>query len=718
MSWGNVFLLIPLLAILSCPDVQCYNDTQLCSGEAWSCQNTCGSSETAPCSCHPSCTNYQICCEDYEEFCVDSNEENATDHQRQGYCSSMLDVWLVEGCVNNDNHRYYDRCITPNNTILYDITPVTNLQTKVHYKNRYCALCNNDNDTTSWSVDEICTNITDFHHYFNLCISQMKNPIDQNPALCLAESISTYNKSKALENGLSEQEIQDLEDKCNSFTSYVTDGRTDNVYKNRYCYLLNGHNETHCSPTMFDKFDVYCVKHRHQLNQCMKDACAQDKGFQIKYCSKETFRLSMQIVFEKRDTRELNIIGDEEQLLMDNSQLLNDGILNAYENDVNTTISCNVQSTKSRKDGFIATFNSVLNCKIGDRVDESLFTEDILNIIPSGVKSIDDQIKLPMKVEISACIIRTTIFRRTEFTCSRTNFNISVINVVRQTSSDIEEYISTIFCALSDIGLLCRIFLQFAVPYFQTLPGKVQFCLCCTLFVAYTSFLLAGVFQIGTFPCYIAAVFTHWSFLSSLFWMNVIAFQIWHTFRVWHNQVSERCIRTLIVSSLYAMGAPTILVGSALSIEFFYPQNSFSPAYGKYSCWMNKSYSVLTWFVIPCCTLSFVNTVFALLTVRGLRVQRMIDKSPVSKIAPVNDFAVSVRIVILVGVTWLLGLFAAFLGSPVTWMIFTLFNASLGFLISLVLLCNRRIFGLLKDKCLCPVRETFNSITLNTSRQA
>ena len=58
-----------------------------------------------------------------------------------------------------------------------------------------------------------------------------------------------------------------------------------------------------------------------------------------------------------------------------------------------------------------------------------------------------------------------------------------------------------------------------------------------------------------------------------------------------------------------------------------------------------------------------------------------------------------VQVVVLVGITWMLGLLAAFVDNAVLWLLFTLVNASLGFFIAIVLVCNRRVMSTLLRSC-------------------
>ncbi|KAL8571915.1 hypothetical protein ACOMHN_036718 [Nucella lapillus] len=101
----------------------------------------------------------------------------------------------------------------------------------------------------------------------------------------------------------------------------------------------------------------------------------------------------------------------------------------------------------------------------------------------------------------------------------------------QESSLSAQGYLSVICCLLSDLGLLTRIGLQWVVPFFNSFPGRIQFCLCLSLALAYTFFLIGGLLKGDSQSCAALGAMTHVTFLSALFWMNVTAYEIWNTFR-------------------------------------------------------------------------------------------------------------------------------------------------------------------------------------------
>ncbi|RUS86791.1 hypothetical protein EGW08_005451 [Elysia chlorotica] len=334
--------------------------------------------------------------------------------------------------------------------------------------------------------------------------------------------------------------------------------------------------------------------------------------------------------------------------------------------------------------------------------------------------------KLPGTVDIRVCL--TDMLRSDTLQVSRQfhdycasyklrwQAQANIDGVVGEIS--LEGIITIICCILSDIGLLVRLALQQVVPFYKTYPAKVQFSLCLALLLAYTLFLVGGMVDEGSRACRIISTMTHLAFLSALFWMNVTAFEIWRTFRHWRNQVVSRGRTSLVLSALYAVGIPLAIVISALVIEELYPWSEFSPNYGEYFCWLNGSMAVAIFFVTPCSAICGMNAVFVGLTLRGLRRQRtsISEFKKSNTETAITDTTIVVKIILLVGITWLLGLLAAMVNHQVLWIIFTVINASLGFLISAVLVLNKRVFYAVQKKCLCYSTDSITVVSTQVPR--
>ena len=155
--------------------------------------------------------------------------------------SSYYNKALKEKCEQND--KYFSNAI-------HDITetiPVTDDITKITYKNRYCAICNEiSNETTVlWQTDVQCNDDTPFltDSRENLITS-----IKEESTRCVLSHIPPDRSRAALKQctyvidrcnvtGLYTADIPSLRAACSSYTSVYKN------YKNIHCYLCNGNSE-------------------------------------------------------------------------------------------------------------------------------------------------------------------------------------------------------------------------------------------------------------------------------------------------------------------------------------------------------------------------------------------------------------------------------------------------------------------------------------------
>nr|KAG5698760.1 hypothetical protein BaRGS_032179 [Batillaria attramentaria] len=221
--------------------------------------------------------------------------------------------------------------------------------------------------------------------------------------------------------------------------------------------------------------------------------------------------------------------------------------------------------------------------------------------------------------------------------------------------------------SLSIVGLSVRRLSQPFLSFFHTYASKLQFFLCLSLLFAYTLFMLGGFPDPGSWMCVAAAVGTHWGFLSAMLWMNVNAVQIWRNFRPGN----------------YGTCGPQI------TMDQLDPDESFSPRYGQGQCWFNGGKALLFFFIVPTCLLSAVNLVLTVLITYSVHTRRCSTVTRRSSV--LLEVKACFKLVVLVGVTWLLGIPVTIFDEPVLGDVFTLANATLGLFITIAIMGNRPV---------------------------
>ena len=109
-----------------------------------------------------------------------------------------------------------------------------------------------------------------------------------------------------------------------------------------------------------------------------------------------------------------------------------------------------------------------------------------------------------------------------------------------------EAYLTLVGYSLSLVGLFIVFVVYLVLPQLRNVPGKCLMNLVTALFLAQLLFLLLNVPEADSFACICLAVIVHYLYLAAFFWMNVLAFDIWHTF-----QYLKSCLRKGLASSYF-----------------------------------------------------------------------------------------------------------------------------------------------------------------------
>lgn len=108
-------------------------------------------------------------------------------------------------------------------------------------------------------------------------------------------------------------------------------------------------------------------------------------------------------------------------------------------------------------------------------------------------------------------------------------------------------------------------------------------------------------------------------------------------------------------------------------------------------CWFTSRRSLLLFFAAPVSLVMLLNAVF--FTSSAL----MIHTSSVTR----TDFRLYLRLAVLMGLTWSVGLLAGFLDTPALWVVFVVLNSLQGLFIFLAFTCTPAVLKDAKDKCCC-----------------
>ena len=269
-------------------------------------------------------------------------------------------------------------------------------------------------------------------------------------------------------------------------------------------------------------------------------------------------------------------------------------------------------------------------------------------------------------------------------------------NGVLLTITPVLGIISIVCITLSIICLLVRIVAQFLLPFFHSFAGTLQFHLCLALCAAFLCLLIGGAvanIRPNSVGCFIMAVFIYWTFLAAFTWMAVLALDSFLVFRPSASPTRPRDTgsKSLVISIIFGWGMPALVSIVVLGIDFSSIDSHFRPHFGKRICWFNERYALLIYFSSPVAVCSVVTLVLFGFTVVNLK--RAFASSP----KPANNkerhrVYVYLRLFFLMGVSWIFGFIAAFIGHTAFWIIFIILNALQGVLIFVSFFLKKRVF--------------------------
>lgn len=225
--------------------------------------------------------------------------------------------------------------------------------------------------------------------------------------------------------------------------------------------------------------------------------------------------------------------------------------------------------------------------------------------------------------------------------------------------------------------------------------------------------------------CNLVASCIHFFFLSAFFWLNTMCFNIWWTFRDFRPSSLERnqeLIRLRLYSA-YAWGIPLLIVTIAACVNLIPESSLLRPGFGETYCWFSgERLSIFAYFFGPVGILLTINIMLFVSTTHQLTcglwkrddVKSTTEKTALGKVC--------LKLVVVMGVTWIVDVISWIVGGPSCWWFVTdLINALQGVFIFLVVGCQPQVWAACKRFC-CPrargeITNTTNGVQHSSSSQ-
>lgn len=331
-----------------------------------------------------------------------------------------------------------------------------------------------------------------------------------------------------------------------------------------------------------------------------------------------------------------------------------------------------------------------------------------------------------------------------------------------------KKYITIIGQLVSIISLFLLLGMYLFNKVLRNLPGKILICLSVSLLMSQIFFLISTYMThpfrakvewtcydnlfassyelmqnlVKVIDCYVLGLLTHYFYLSFFTWSNVMAYDLYKTL----NKLSPNSKsfvsdsgsdgKKLFVYSLYAWLLPMVLVSGLFSKQLFIHQMSY--AYNN--CFISTSIDLLVFFVAPVAFILLFNLYFLLISVNLIRQvdqvtkkylnnkpnrneyidmdseKTRLDRSAAKKQTDESNknekkrFLLFLKLFILTGMSWILGLVSSFSKNSFIWYVYVFLNSLQGLFILFAYAFNIKTRNVLKNSS---VYRTLSSMGSN-----
>ncbi|KAG8277915.1 uncharacterized protein LOC124367750 [Homalodisca vitripennis] len=633
-------------------------------------------------------------CRRYGDCCLDSPFYNIAE-QRRGIASfTCVDlrqfggIYMMTTCPPAwGNPRVRAMCETGSNNKRDPISglPATSHNTSITYRNSYCALCHGDTQLELWTPRIECptlniqhnltrenfTNMLVYNHTRNqpswgINFKDRFHPCTIDPVIPDTSShIVRRCQADAIKTCAVNWTNNDVRNRCEAYTSMVYHGNY--AYRNPHCAMCNNEPLQYlgCSKvalrTFFNKdfspvafavlFDMSGGKTVGKVQPCTKTQLYDP-----------FFRKCRDIISDISVFEELVIPLEEQQEMMEQALFHNRTNHTSYSTEYHHV-------TESNEEQQCAKF--ILNPEDYELNNGTVFVPVYDKTFKHGEYTIRDEGTLELCVEALGI----------------------------QLADKFGEYMGYITFAglgVSIIFLILHLTAFLLVPELRNLSGKNLASLCISLLVAYTAFMAGQLFKPRTTGCLVVAILTYYSFLASFTWMLTMAFDVWRTLRLATAELrvsAGKQWRKFTIYSMWSWLAPGIIVLSAFLIEKA-PENSipseYRPDFAINSCWFGQRRALLLYFAVPLGVIMVLNTIFFGSSAHMIYSTTSTTKYTASA-GTQRDFRLYIRLALVMGLTWVVGLIAGTLDNEGLWYAFIALNTLQGLFIFLAFTCTDKV---------------------------
>ncbi|XP_071108349.1 uncharacterized protein [Haliotis cracherodii] len=265
------------------------------------------------------------------------------------------------------------------------------------------------------------------------------------------------------------------------------------------------------------------------------------------------------------------------------------------------------------------------------------------------------------------------------------------------TSVFVKQILSLVCVSVSLICLALTFITYCVFPPLRSLPAKNNMFLIGCLFLAQLLFQFGIDRTENNTVCTIIGVLIHFLWLCVIFWMNVCSFHMLRVFAVQNiiPQSRTRHARALLRYSVYAFGSAALVVAVTVTVSSVLSGGS-DVGYGGIVCYLTSNKLVGFSFVLPLSVIVMMNLTFFIVTIRAIS---KIDNIKKHGMKERHNVYVYIKLSSLTGMFWIVAILAEVFQQEVLIYISIILNGSLGVLLFICYIANRRVYDLWKGLC-------------------
>ncbi|GBN13772.1 G-protein coupled receptor Mth2 [Araneus ventricosus] len=695
------------------------------------------------CVCDKRCLEYGDCCIDVPGLIARTGSSGHGCFEMNHLLKKGMGVYMKGSCPPSYDGPEEIRTLCESNAVLevspdpLGSVPATNKVTGMTFKNYYCSICNGQvGNITLWPHELVCPSITKYQkvqikdvvyqtlkydnsswgfyltgpngsvHYHN-CVLDPIMPIELESKIRLC-------KSDLVSDCPSDWEDEDTRTMCKSYMAvrFSNDKFKKDKFRNPHCAVCNGREVTDrsCHDVKGAQYILTKIeRHAFSLLLDVSEAGGENVGKRKKCDPGDVWDMffhkcrSLLCLPGYRRLDDSCVLREEpDYLVTDNGNVVTD----SSSGDVPLTIQPAMEENEVKYILSEDVGNPLQNIR-GETYNVSATSDDELKgnlsrdclLIPLND---DEFIKYPNEtiyVPGYDKVYESTNYRTRDgktLVCSHFGYASD-----ENKFSGVMGYLTLTGLGISMLSLFLHFVMFWIVPDLQNFSGKCMVSLCVALFFAYASYIIGAFTSLSESSCALVAFLKYYFFQSSFFWMAVIAYDVWRTLKMATTVLrvsSGKQLKRFIIYSLISWGMPLSLTGLLALVEF---TDSFPviyrPGFASPDCWFLKRRSLATFFFGPLVVIMLLNVI---LFFSSSRMILMTSQSSVKQLSQAQrrNFKLYLRLALLMGMTWIVGVVASYADFQSLWYLFCVLNTFQGVFICIAFTFSSKICKILERR--------------------